>query len=279
MKLEVLLNESLERLQEFKVDSPVLQAESILVHVLSCSRGGMVPEETDLELEAEEVQRVRNLVAGREEKTPVEYFREPLTFGGIQVSCSPKACIPRSDSEVLVDLTVCELQGKPGGTLIDVGTGVGAIALAIAKGLPSWHVIGTDITMGCLMVAHQNTRKYLPEASDRISWEVSDLLAQVDEQVECVVGNLPYVRSEFLKRGEGEHSVEPDGALDGGGDGLEFIRRVIPQAAEMSHRLFLEAGPLQTDAVAELMQQAGYNRIEVFKDFQARERFVFGYKK
>ncbi|MEM1158529.1 MAG: HemK/PrmC family methyltransferase [Verrucomicrobiota bacterium] len=278
MKLEALLNESLERLHEFHVDSPVLQAESSLVHVLSCSRGGMVPEDTELELEADEVKRVRDLVASRQEKKPVEYFREPVNFGGIQVSCSPKACIPRSDSEVLVDLTICELQGKPGGTLVDVGTGVGAIALAIANGLPNWHVIGTDITMGCLMVAHQNTQKYLPEASDRISWEVSDLLAQIDEQVECVVGNLPYVRSEFLERKEGEHSAEPDGALNGGEDGLEFIRRVIPQAVEMSPRLFLEAGPLQAEAVADLMQQAGYDRIEVFKDFQARERFVFGYK-
>ena len=128
------------------------------------------------------------------------------------------------------------------------------------------------------MLAHRNTQEFLPEASDRIAWEVSDLLAQVEGDAECVVGNLPYVRSEFLECEEGERSAEPDSALDGGGDGLELIRRVIPQAAAISPRLFLEAGPLQTEKVAELMQEAGYNRIEVFKDFQARERFVFGFK-
>ncbi len=278
MKLEAILNESLERLKQFGVDSPVLQAESILVHVLSCSRGGMVPEETELELEAEEVERVRHLVASREEKPPIEYFREPMPFGGIQVNCSPKACIPRPDSEVLVDLTIEELIGKPGGLIIDVGTGVGAIALALAKGLPNWHVMGTDITLGCLMMAHHNTQKFLPAASDRVSWEVSDLLDQVEEKADCIVGNLPYVRSEFLECGEGERSAEPNTALDGGGDGLELIRRVIPQAAELSPRLFLEAGPLQTEKVAEMMQESGYTRVQVFKDFQSRERFVFGFR-
>lgn len=278
MKLNDILDESLKSLREFGVNSPVLQAESILVHVLSCSRGGMIPEGEDLELEPEEVDRVRHLVASREEKMPVDYFKQPLDFAGIQVSCSPKACIPRSESEILVDLTICELEGKPGGTLIDVGTGVGAIALAIAKGLPKWHVIGTDITMGCLMVAHLNTQKFVSEVSERVSWELSDLLAQVSEPVECIVGNLPYVRSEFLECGDGEHSAEPSGVLDGGEDGLRYIREVIPQAVKLSPRLFLEVSPLQTEAVSQLMQEAGFHRVEVFKDFQARERFVFGYR-
>jgi release factor glutamine methyltransferase len=278
MKLDKLLSESLANLSNGGVHSPVLQAESILVHVLSCTRGGMVPDETDLELTSEEVSRVRHLVASRHEKTPLEYFREPVAFGGINVQCSPKACIPRPDSEILVDLTVRELIGKPGGTLIDVGTGVGAIALALAKELPTWQIIGTDITMGCLMLAHLNTQKFLPDASDRVCWEVSDLLEQVEDTAECVVANLPYVQSEFLECSEGEISAEPGRTLDGGKDGLEFIRKVIPQAVRISPRLFLEVGPLQTEEVSRMMQQAGYSRIEVFKDFQARERFVFGFK-
>jgi len=278
MKLESLLESSLEELKQFGVESPVLQAESILVHVLSCSRGGMVPEDTELELTEEEVARVRYLVASREEKPPVEYFRGPVSFGGIQVRCSPRACIPRPDSEILVDLTIQELEGKPGGVVYDVGTGVGAMALALAKALPKWHVVGTDITLGCLVKSHHNTQEFLPEVNDRISWEVSDLLGQIEGKADCIVANLPYVRSEYLECKEGEHSAEPNTALDGGEDGLDLICRLIPQAAKMSPRLFLEASPLQTEKVAEMMQTSEYKRVEIFKDFQSRERFVFGFQ-
>ncbi|MEM6821959.1 MAG: HemK/PrmC family methyltransferase [Verrucomicrobiota bacterium] len=278
MKLQELFSETYDFLLTNQVNSPQLQAESILVHVLSCSRGDQVDSDTELVITEEEKKRVQMLAASRVELTPMEYFRKPLNFAGIQVRCSPKASIPRPDTEVLVDLTVRHLKNEPTGRIYDVGTGVGAIALALAKQLDDWEIVGMDITMGCLMVAHLNTEQFLPEAKDRIRWELYNLLDEVEKEAECVVANLPYVCSENLECDEGEISADPKEGLDGGEDGLDLIRKVIPQAASLSPRLFLEVGPLQAESVAELMTQAGYERVEVFKDFQSRERFVFGFQ-
>lgn len=279
MTLAEILAETETWLREHRVVSPQLQAESILIHVLSCSRGDRLKQgaaELPI-LTQREITRVRELTESRVEPPVEDWFRAPRPFGGIHVACSPRAALPRADSEVLVDLVEKSLHHETPGRLIDVGTGVGGVALALARRLPDWRITGTDITLGALMLAHHNTRQFVPDVISRVTWEISDLLVHVDGEIDAVVANLPYVGSDDLQCAENEVSADPRAALDGGQDGLDLIRRLIPQAASRTSRLFMEVGPLHAERVAELMTDSGFSRVEVFKDLLGRERFVFGF--
>lgn len=276
MTLAELYDEGLEYLQKHKVRSPHLQAEAILIHVLTFWRGETIaasenPKEplTFTELETN---RARALFQSRVEADPIDAFRSLQPFCGIEVQCTPKACIPRPDSEVLVDLAIQYLRPFQAGVVYDVGTGTGAIAIALSQQLPQLEFIGTDITLGALTIAGLNHRERYPEAT--IEWKMADLLEGCDRKALAVVANLPYVRSEYLQHHGDEISAEPLSALDGGSDGLDLIRKMIPQAFELSPQLFLEVGPIQIEQVEALALEAGYQSTELKKDFLGQQRYL-----
>lgn len=266
------------RLAAENLPSPELQTEMILVHVLEHFRGETVsaPEGGEVQLTDAEAERFDRYIASRAPLAPSEALQQLLPFCSIDVGCTANSFVPRPDSMLLTDFAIQALRGVEDGLVYDVGTGVGAIALAIAAELPQLRVVGTDVDMKALVQAGLNHRERYAELS--VDFVLSDLLAEVDQPAEAVIAVLPYASSDMLERSAHEVSLDPMAALDGGPDGLDLVRRLVPQAAALSPRLFLEVASLQTEPVADLMRQEGYAIVDIRKDFLGRNRYVLGFK-
>jgi release factor glutamine methyltransferase len=153
----------------------------------------------------------------------------------------------------------------------DIGTGSGAIALALKQERPDLDVVGVDVSAGALSVARMNAQRLRLE----VTWVQGDLLGDVE--CDAVLANLPYVAEDELLAPEVAR-YEPSGALLGGPDGLDLVRRLIQETAEQTRisLIALEIGHTQADATAALLRQAGFTRVERLRDLAGHERVVVG---
>lgn len=211
---------------------------------------------------------VRRRSAGRE---PVAYITGTRGFRHIELAVDARVLVPRPETELLVEVGV-ELTGERA-RVVDVGTGSGAVALALADERPDLEVVATDVSGDALAVARANAARL----GLGVRFVHGDLLAYVG-RVDAVVSNPPYVAEgaraslapEILRH-------EPPGALFAGEDGLEVIRRLVPAAADAGARLLaLEIGAGQAAAVAELMEAAGFREVAARRDLAGIERVVVG---
>jgi release factor glutamine methyltransferase len=213
---------------------------------------------------------VRRRSAGRE---PVAYITGRRGFRHIELEVDARVLVPRPETELLVEVGV-ELLPR-GARVVDVGTGSGAIALALKDERPDLEVIGTDVSAGALAVARRNAARLGLDGV--VELRAGDLLAGVGA-TDAVLSNPPYVA-------DGERAAlapeivrhEPAGALFAGVDGLDVIRRLAPAAAAAGARLVaIEVGAGQAAAVAELMGAAGFARVQARRDLAGIERVVVG---
>ena len=213
---------------------------------------------------------VRRRSAGRE---PVAYITGTRGFRHIELAVDARVLVPRPETELLVEIGV-ELVPE-GARVADVGTGSGAIALALASERPDLRVVATDLSADALAVARANAARLA--LGERVGFVHGDLLAGVGE-VDAVLSNPPYVA-------EGERASlapeitrhEPPGALFAGADGLDVIRRLVPAAAAAGARLLaIELGEGQAPAVAELVRAAGFEDVQSHRDLAGIERVVVG---
>jgi release factor glutamine methyltransferase len=213
---------------------------------------------------------VRRRSAGRE---PVAYITGRRGFRHIELEVDARVLVPRPETELLVEVGV-ELLPR-GARVVDVGTGSGAIALALKDERPDLEVVGTDVSAGALAVARRNAARLGLDGV--VELRAGDLLAGV-VQIDAVLSNPPYVA-------DGERAAlapeivrhEPAGALFAGADGLDVIRRLVPAAAAAGARLVaIEVGAGQAAAVAELMDAAGFARVQARRDLAGIERVVVG---
>lgn len=249
-------------------------AELLLLHVLGASRtvlftdGGRALGERELvEYEA--------LVARRLRGEPIQYIVGEQEFYGLALKVTPAVLIPRPETELLVSAVLGRVPADCAMRIVDVGTGSGAIAIAIAKHLPFAEVTGVDLSAAALAVARENAARH--GLGERIRFVESDLLAAVSgerEVFDAVLSNPPYVPdsdSESLHRQVREY--EPEGALFAGADGLEVYRRLIPQAARALRPgglLAMEFGYGQRGALAELLRE--WDAVEFLDDLQGVAR-------
>jgi len=214
------------------------------------------------------------MVRRRIAREPVAYILGRKGFRNLELAVDPRVLIPRPETELLVDLAV-ELGPA---TVIDVGTGSGAVALAIAEELPTCAVVATDTSPGALQVAIANAERL--GLGDRVAFEAGSLPAR--REFELLVANLPYVRSSEWSALQPEITrFEPRPALVGGDDGLGPIRSlagsISPAGGERPLRaaaVGLEVGVDQAEQVAELLEAAGFMRTEVRRDLAGLERVV-----
>jgi release factor glutamine methyltransferase len=259
-------------------DSPRLDAELLLAHVLDFDRVKLYTH-FDRPMGSDELASYRALIKRRVSGEPVAYLLGTKGFWDIELDVDKRALIPRPETEVLIEEAL-ELVGKDGeATLVDVGTGTGAIALVMAKERPNLRVIATDVSEDALALARQNAEKL--ELDERVGFALSDLLSGVAPEVlpvDIVVSNPPYVAED--ERDEVMVDVkdyEPDGALFAGPDGLDVIRRLIPQAfdALASGGHFLcEHGWRQGDSMRELLEEAGFVDVYIRKDYSGHDRIA-----
>jgi len=262
-------------------DTPRLDAEVLLAHVRSCQRILLYTAFDQVVPEAERA-RFRELVRRRGAGEPVAYLVGSREFFSLPLEVSSAVLVPRPETEGLVVrvLDLCRSAEAP--RIVDVGTGSGAVAIALAKNLPRAQVTATDLSAAALEVARANARRY--GLAERIVFHEGDLLAApaVAGPWDVIVSNPPYVREDevaALPRDVREH--EPRGALVAGPRGVEVIERLAAQAADRlvpGGWLVLEAGPGVAAEVERILDgMSSLERAPTLKDlaglprvFQAR---------
>jgi len=248
------------------VDDAALEAEVILRHVLGLDRAQLYACLGD-EIAPPARSAFEDLLARRLCREPAAYITGRREFYGIEFEVSPAAPIPRPETELLVDEALAQARRLeptyPEPHIADVGTGCGAIALAVATHLPSARVTATDVSPAALELARCNAARL--GLSDRLRFVHGDLLSPLDhyarrEAADIIAANLPYVPSSEWDRLAPEiRCYEPRAALDGGPDGLRLIERLLRQAPghlRPGGALILEIGYDQGPAVAGLARQA-----------------------
>ena len=268
--------------------SPRLDAELLLAETLGLERIDLYTQ-YERPLTVEEVGSYRALIARRAAREPVAYILGRSYFRHLRLEVDSAVLIPRPETEELVDLALSTLRRRPawrglpgcptpaGGPVIaDVGTGSGAIALSLAQEA-GVHVLAIDASEHALRVARANAVS--AELGDRVVLRRADLLEGVaDEALDLVVSNPPYVRSLDIPTLEPEVAhFEPRAALDGGPEGLDVYRRLVPEAARVLRpggTLLLEVGADQAGAVSLLAEQAGFALVSVHKDLSRKDRMV-----
>lgn len=265
-----LIQESTKYLAGKGVESPRLQIELLLSHVLKLPRLQLYMQ-FDRPLEASTLDQLRPMVRARSQRVPLQHIMGTTSFCGLELECSAAALIPRQETELLIELCVQSLAGIDSPTIIDVGTGTGAIALALGARLPSAKITALDISPEALVLARRNHEKH-PQPP--IDFRPGNLLEGLTEKVDLVVANLPYLFSSDMAGLSPEVKHDPALALDGGSDGLDLIRQLIPQAARLTQHLALEIDPRQADPLQPLLAEHGFTEIVVQADLTQRPRYI-----
>jgi release factor glutamine methyltransferase len=259
-----------ERLEAAGCDTPRLDAELLLAHALGTDRTGLVTRGDD-PLTAEQTQRFDALVERRAGREPVAYILGRRGFRYLDLEVDPRVLIPRPDTETIVEQAVARL--RFGGIVHDVGTGSGAIALALADERPDLTVSASDASPDAVAVARANAERLgldVPvELADGLPDAVAGGIAEGD--YDMVVANLPYVREDEWDGLEPEiREHEPRMALVSGPDGLDAIRALVDQVPP-GILIALEHAPAQAGAVRGLLRSATSVR-----DLAGRERVTVG---
>jgi len=260
-------------------DEPELEAELLLRHCLGVDRASLYRLLT-AELSEEEQQRFRDLVRRRLIHEPTAYIIGHKEFFGLDFEVTPAAIIPRPETEVLVELAIEAAHKKllaDALPIADVGTGSGAIAVALASALPEGKITATDTSPEALELAQRNAARH--RVDKRIRFLQSDRLDTVPGRVDVLVANLPYVTTADWKALPPEiKDHEPREGLDGGPDGLRVIERLLEQApARLSPSgvLLAEIGDMQGRA-AKAAARAAFPEaaVKVMPDPSGRDRVL-----
>ncbi len=263
------------------IPNPRLEADLMLMAVLDLPRVKLYSD-WDRPLEPAEVQAYREIILRRVQGYPLAYLSGKKAFLSWDFEVNPAVLIPRPETELLVEAVVDRFRsaGEPVG--IDVGTGSGVIAVALAKLLSGSRWTALDISDDALAVAERNAARL--EVADRIRFCRSDLLEAILAEgtvVDVIVSNPPYIPRDEIAVLQPEVRKEPLLALDGGVDGLEVYRRLIPQAARCLKSggvLALEHGFGQQEAVGRICEEHGFVW-EGRADLSGIDRIVMAVKK
>jgi release factor glutamine methyltransferase len=256
-------------------ETPALEAQVLLAHILGCERSWVLAH-PEISLNPEQSAELESELVRLEAGEPLPYILQRWEFFGMDFSVSPQVLIPRPETELLVEQALAWLRANPERRFaLDVGTGSGCIALALAVNVPDLHILASDISFGALEQARQNLRRIA--ATARVEFILADLLPAVAEPVDLICANLPYIPSrELAKLKVGRW--EPRLALDGGPDGLSLIRRFLEQAPSSlapGGLLLIEIEAGQGPAALNLARQA-FPKAENFllHDLAGKDRLV-----
>ena len=275
----IALLEILERTDAFLkkkgVASPRLDAELLLGHVL-----GMTRLEVYMNFERpmmdSELDALRPFVKRRGDREPMAYILEKREFWSLDFRCASGVLIPRPDTETLVEAALEFCEGET--FVADVGAGTGCVGLSIAKEQDDVKLFATDVSPEALALVKHNAESLA--LKDRVAVLRGNLLDPIPQNrtVDVVVSNPPYIPSADIDGLEPEvASFEPRLALDGGADGLDCYRQLIPAAFSRAQRaLLVEVGAGQASDVAALFEEAGFNDVQQHSDLAGIARVVSG---
>jgi len=272
-----LLHEAIQQLKKAGASTPELDAEVLLAKILATDRTWLIahPQQP---LTPAQTQQFRTLIERRVRHEPLAYITGERWFYDILLHVSPATLIPRPETEELVNLALSWLQAHPQAIVADIGTGSGAIALALAKHAPSpVHIFATDISVAALTVARENARRL--QLEQRIIFLQGDILTALPEPVNLIVANLPYVAERDRATLMPEvRDFEPQNALFSGPAGLNHMQRLLSQAPAYLRpggAMLLEIGFDQADAVRALVrQQFPFAAVRIHQDLAGHDRVL-----
>jgi len=275
-----LLKWTAEFLSRKEVDQPRLSAEMLLAHVLGCERLRLYME---ADRPASELERAafRELVERAAEHEPVDYLVGRSPFFSMELAVTSDVLIPRPSTETLVEHVIQHARRTPGfshPTIADIGTGSGAIAIALAKHIEGARVIATDVSGAALGVAKRNAAAL--GVADRVEFREGDLLEALGgATVDYLVSNPPYIPDdEWEAVDRNVKDYEPEGALRGGADGLKFVKPIIEGAGRALKRpghVAVEIAAATKGAVVSLAEgQSALEHVRVLPDHEALPRVV-----
>jgi release factor glutamine methyltransferase len=277
VRLRQLLLDGIEALRSQEINAP-LAAEVLLAQVLNRPRAALIAHD-ELPIEPATATRYRALIARRVAGEPIAYLTGRREFWSLPLEVTPAVLIPRPETELLVERALALLPATAAANgkvrVADLGTGSGAIALALASERPGWRLTATDQSEAALAVARGNAARL---RLGPIEFLAGDWFAPlVGRRFEAILSNPPYIALGDAALAALRH--EPAGALSPGPTGLEALRRLITQAPAHLERqgwLLLEHGADQADAVAAALVAAGYARVRCHRDLAGRDRVTEG---
>ena len=269
-----MIRELQTRFSERGISTPRLDAELLIGHVLDCTRAQVLARFPDL-LSEPDLAGLDRLAERRLAGEPMAYILGRKEFLGFDLTVTPAVLTPRPETELLVEWAIAWLKDHPGASVVDVGTGSGAIAIGIALGAPAVaSIVAIDISDAALDVARENASRLCP---GRIAFQTGDLLTGFAGPADLVLANLPYLRPDQID-GNGDLAAEPRLALDGGSNGLDLITRLIrqlPPVLAPTSAVALEINPSQATDVSVMLKHAlPGTGITVHQDLAGLDRFV-----
>lgn len=289
MQLKQALAAGVDRLTAEQVPSPRMNAELLLRFVLNCDRAYLFAH-PERELTAQEESHYQSALAERSRGVPAQYITGHQEFWGMDLIVTPAVLIPRPETEHVIESALALLAleapnsshregaGTAAGVspirIVDVGTGSGAIALALAKELPKAEIHATDISAAALEIARANAARH--QLDKRIHFHQADLLGNLNPPFDLVVSNPPYVGESEEDQVQLEvRKFEPRSAVFAGATGTEVIARLIPQARPALRPggwIVLEVSGTIVGRVRNLLE--GWESIEVTNDLQSIPRVI-----
>jgi release factor glutamine methyltransferase len=265
------------------MESPRFEAEILLAHALNLKRTKLHSNPERI-LTEQEVNRFNELIHRRSKHEPIAYITGVQPFMSLDFFVDRSVLIPRPETEKLVEISIdiikssyLRVEGASSPLIADIGTGSGIIAISLAKYLSNVNVIGIDSSPDAIKIARKNAENY--KLSDQIEFNVGNLFDTLEEQVDMIISNPPYIPSTEIDNLESDvKDWEPRAALDGGKDGLDHIREIISQAPnhlKPKGHLIIEIGFDQGQKVKEIaVSSHKYSDTKIIKDLNGKDRIL-----
>lgn len=277
MTIKEILNKGTIMLKSDKIDNPKQKARLLLQHVLKMTREQIIIYDTNQvnkKQEQEYISKINELIKGK----PLQQITNTQEFMKMNFYVNENVLIPRPDTEILVEEVIKIAKIKRNPVILDLCTGSGAIAIALAKYLENVKIYATDISNKALDVARKNAKEN--DVSEKIYFIQSDLFSEIDPDIkfDIIVSNPPYIKTEVIKTLNKDVQNEPLIALDGGKDGLKFYRKIIGQSYEFmkyNSDLCVEIGYDQKIDVIEIIEnEKKFTNIYCKKDLYGNDRVI-----
>lgn len=281
MKLSVAIESATKRFEEAGIESAQADAEILASFVLGINRGELLSKAiTDESFSEEDSLKFEELVAKRAERFPLQHLTGFAYFRQLELKVGLGVFVPRFETEVVTQLAVDALKAIPSQEpiAVDLATGSGAIALALATEVPNAKVYAVEISEDALEYTRANFARYAPSAELR-QGDLADAFQDLNGQVDVLISNPPYIPDEMIPIYPEVHLHDPSLALYGGSDGLDLIRTVDASARRLLRpggSLIIEHADMQGKAVQELLLASGWRNVATHKDLAGRDRATTG---
>lgn len=273
-----LRTHAIEVLTASHVPTPDVDAELLIGHVLGLSRGQVQARvATDAAVHPDETMAILDLIERRAAREPLQHITGRAAFRALDLAVGPGVFVPRPETELVAQLAIDALMAvaSPEPLAIDLGTGSGAIALALATEVPHAAVFAVENSPRAFVWTKQNAREVAAPNLRLVFADLADALPELDGTVDVVVSNPPYIPEGAVPRDPEVRLHDPEHALYGGADGLDVVRALSKRAAALLRQggtLVLEHGELQGDAIRTLLTADGWRAPATTRDLLGRDR-------